>query len=1335
MTRAAIVRALAALWIIGGLSSADTVAAAPATESRGPGGGSGEGGEPDPPARLESLDDDDAPGEETPDDRGALGKPGVPGPDPTPDPSPDAEIPDFSVDIEDPAPPSADGSGSESSADTADEGPANDSLCAFSDSPTDPLAPLDTALATLVDAGFQVSARQSSKTIRGLACSTTINGNALAGRALPPDQGLLRYVLERTAIEGFVIVLVPTGSLTVEMIARPALGTDERGLLFANIDRISIDGAFLKRDNSERLTEIIGLAPGTESPTWIAAKLQQLGYRADFYPVAAGEIIVQVSPGRSIRRVRVHNSIPLSKSDIQRELSIDARPGALAYGGCVEPSNIRGDKLPPICDPDDLACQQWERDELSRLDRFLFDRGYLRGDARLALVCGRADNEADLHIYVDKGPAYRVRRGDLTIKGNVPIQDHRWIKRTFLPRVKATPFPSRLTRTHVETALDRAEQRYAEPGSGILRPGSTQSALQLPYPDVDVNTSYEDLEPTDIPNAQNLPLTVSIDLGRGVRTSFLGETSFSDKRLLSQLSLFRRRESPNAQSAKREAANLRAFLQSKGYLLATVEGRYEEFGQSAPSGLYFVIDQGPKVTVRSVDLTVGVGVPPVVSSEIRREFNRVRTTTRGGSFSETAIAEDLSALVDAYQSRGYPCVRTEVKVGFWRDGLNHPGEHAIVDMASILDRPTTPVWAERDFDGAGLEALRKESRARLYVRITVDPGPRVFTARRTERVRYLEVPIPGDRDVSNLPLTTNGQWGTKRMLNETVLRPDGRVVPGGVPVTNSLDRDAEQEIVNNYQGSGFPLSDVELRWIYRDPRGVEHLVPSARRLTDADVGMCTAYRSGTAVEVGAELSVYEGRRGSFGDTLLRGNFKTRPYVLRRELSFKEGDEYSALKVEDSQARIDGTGVASSITVTPYPVGCELDSTAEACTVHHVVDVREAKDVSMELSYGLGFATLDPFYVFVRPSFPNLFGTAWDLDLAGHFGVDTSSLPATLPFLGACAGLKCYERSARASLVRQRLLGSPLTLQISGQYQQRLTPARGAIVSAVGNFSLTYPITRQIRTYVGYLIQKSNISKDIVKPTTAADGLVLNRRDGIVSDRTGAIQSGFVYTNVEDNPFNPEDGFIASADIMLASPFLGGLDWWIRGETAWQHFIPIPLTDNRLSFRYALRYGHALPIAALPGANTTSIPEVWRYFGGGTVDLGLRGIAPETMLVDVEEIDQGSGVQRLSYTAQGGHIRALATLALQVISVRDFLGGKLAHSLFFDFGILTQKWSGVDLSRDFRRSVGVNFLKWDIRIVTAALGYAVLLPNSIAPGNVHATDDPNGRFVFDVGITF
>ncbi len=52
--------------------------------------------------------------------------------------------------------------------------------------------------------------------------------------------------------------------------------------------------------------------------------------------------------------------------------------------------------------------------------------------------------------------------------------------------------------------------------------------------------------------------------------------------------------------------------------------------------------------------------------------------------------------------------------------------------------------------------------------------------------------------------------------------------------------------------------------------------------------------------------------------------------------------------------------------------------------------------------------------------------------------------------------------------------------------------------------------------------------------------------------------------------------------------------------------------------------------------------------------------------------------------------------------------------------------------DYRQSVGSNFIKYNIEYFSLALGYAILVP---AKYNVRPTDDKNGRFLFDIGITF
>jgi outer membrane protein assembly factor BamA len=1098
------------------------------------------------------------------------------------------------------------------------------------------------------------------------------------------------------------------------------------------VDTITFEGTFRPGETEQTLRKFVALPPGGVVTAALADQLRAVGYRARFEATGDGEVRVVVEPGRLIRRVRVRGYIPLPQRDVRRVLSPRGRPGALSPGQCVPPARLRKAPPPSACAPGALACRRWEQGEIERYERYLFDQGYLRGTARLGFACGR-DGEADLYVFLDKGKPFRAKK--IRVIGNLTTRDHDWIRRTFRPTIALLPIPKRITRKHIEQARERVLTEYAQPRSGAT---AGRRQLQLPYPGIRVDTNFDELTRDNLPpDSRTFVLEVDVQLGNGVRTAFLGNDRITDNRLRSNLQLFERREPATAMAAIREAENLRNYYQSRGFLLAEVDGRFQDFG--ALKQLTFVIHEGPRVRIRKVDLQIPDQVPNAVRQRIERNYRRERSIRRRGRFSDTSARNDLGDLLSAMAERGYLCARAQMRVALWPEGFDQPGANAVIDPTSALEVPGQPHWLERQLESTGLDTLRAQRRAGLYVRIEVDPGPRVMTSG-SEEVNHLEIPIPASREVEGLPEVADGAWGAPRMLRDGPLRREGDDRAGGTPLTLTLDRDVERSITSRYQMSGYPLADAEMRWVYVDPAGQTHRVAQADRLTSPEVGLCRDHARDEVVTVGTAVSVYEGRRGEFGTTLVRGNFKTRPYVLRRELTWKSGEPYNRAELESTRRHIDGTGVVESVQIQERPMNCELsDDPDEPCVVHEVVSITESKDRFMDLAWGFGGATLDPLYGFIRPTFPNMWGTAWDLQLDAHVGANAPALRTAL-----CSDEDCYERSGRFSLVRRRIFASPLTFELTAQIQRRVTPARGRIDSALGQVRLTWPVNEHWQLHFGYLVQAANISKGLVKPTLGSpvgcgsDGGAScrppNRAEAIVPDLTGALQTGVTYQRV-DNAFNPEDGFIASTDFLLASPYFGGRDWWLRYELVWQHFIPLPRTNARLSFRYQLSYGHAIPLPGLPGANTTSIPEVWRYFGGGTPDLGLRGIEPQTMLVDIETIEQPFGVLTLRPVAQGGHIRALGTAALQVVTVRNLLGGKLAHSLFLDLGILTQRWRHVDFGRDLRRSVGVNFIKWNIRIVTLALGYAVLIPNSIFPGNVRPTDDKNGRFVFDVGATF
>nr|MCH9687346.1 BamA/TamA family outer membrane protein [Deltaproteobacteria bacterium] len=997
-------------------------------------------------------------------------------------------------------------------------------------------------------------------------------------------------------------------------------------------------------------------------------------------------------------------------------------------------------RLSRICDEDDLACREWERTELTRIQRFLFDNGYLKGRASMGFACGRDGQSVDLHVTVRKGVAYRV--GSMKVTGNITTQDQRWIRRVFRPTMSPIlPLPRRVTRKHLERSKERVAREYAEPRAG---PGATsRRGLALPYPGVRIETDFDRLDPDDLPPGRRLPLEIDLQLGEGVNTEFVFNEHITDNRLRGQLQLFKRREPANAAAARREAAQLRGYYQSRGFMLARVDGSFEDFG-NLPS-LRFNIVEGPRVRVREAELRIPPGLLPGVVEEVRRAYQRGRKLDTRARFTDSHAREDLAAVLAALNDRGYLCARAWMRVAFWRQGLDVEGAHAVLDPFTELDAGGVPGWLESQLDPVGLERLREQTRAGVHLRIEIIPGPRVVTSG-TEDVRYLEQSIPGSRETKDLPELEHGAWGKPRMLRESPLRRPGDASASGIPVHLTLDREVERNIIRHYRASGYPLADVELRWRYVDAAGVVHRVAQAERLADPEVGLCREQARRTGAAVDTELAVYEGRAGRFGTTLVRGNFKTRSRALLAEKTWKELDGYDRREVDDTRRHIEGMGVTEAVALREQQVGCHHDDPEDECVVHHVITITESKDRSIDVTGGLGGATLDPLYVFLRPTLPNMLGSAWDLQLDAHYGFGNVFQNTDNTLQGFCSAENCYERSGRASLVRRRIFASPLTFDLTGQVQRRLTPARGRIDSALGQLRLTWPIGDHWRLYGGYLAQVANISKDVVKPILGAEqecqnpdtNTLLcrppNRGEAIVPDRTGGVQAGAVWQRV-DNPFNPDDGFIMTLDGMFVTPSLGS-DWWLRGDLAWQHFVPIPRTGGRLNFRYSLRYGHAKPLPSLPGSGATSVPEVWRYFGGGTADLGIRGIEPQTLLVDTEQIAGPYGTLRLRPTAQGGHIRALGTVALQVVSVRNFLGGKLAHSAFVDLGVLTHRWSQVRVGRDLRRSVGLNFIKWDIRIVTVSVGYAVLVPDRILPGgNVRPVDDRNGRFVFDVGATF
>ena len=166
------------------------------------------------------------------------------------------------------------------------------------------------------------------------------------------------------------------------------------------------------------------------------------------------------------------------------------------------------------------------------------------------------------------------------------------------------------------------------------------------------------------------------------------------------------------------------------------------------------------------------------------------------------------------------------------------------------------------------------------------------------------------------------------------------------------------------------------------------------------------------------------------------------------------------------------------------------------------------------------------------------------------------------------------------------------------------------------------------------------------------------------------------------------------------------------------FFPI---GKNVVLRADARYDHGFPLGG-----AVLLPEVERFFAGG--DNTVRGYADdrlETELIQVG-VPPLENVSQIRVNPAGGNIRVLGSLDGQIRIWKIFAG-----AMFFDAGLITNKWSTVEIERtddgipvdipDVRSSVGMG-----LRALTpfgiGALEYAIPLRPRLG-------DDPRGRIHF------
>lgn len=175
---------------------------------------------------------------------------------------------------------------------------------------------------------------------------------------------------------------------------------------------------------------------------------------------------------------------------------------------------------------------------------------------------------------------------------------------------------------------------------------------------------------------------------------------------------------------------------------------------------------------------------------------------------------------------------------------------------------------------------------------------------------------------------------------------------------------------------------------------------------------------------------------------IRGNSRTRDYVIRREFDFGEGDPYNKTLIDRAERRLKNLNYFKTVKITSRP-GSSPDRV--------VLDVETVDQPTGDINYSGGYGTTVGWMGEVKVSERNFYGTGYDLRASATFGQYARSinLSASEPyFLGTrvAAGIELFGRQSdptnyqsygSATYGASLLFGTPLSEQLGVQWRYSL----------------------------------------------------------------------------------------------------------------------------------------------------------------------------------------------------------------------------------------------------------------------------------------------------------
>ncbi len=423
-----------------------------------------------------------------------------------------------------------------------------------------------------------------------------------------------------------------------------------------------------------------------------------------------------------------------------------------------------------------------------------------------------------------------------------------------------------------------------------------------------------------------------------------------------------------------------------------------------------------------------------------------------GTLSRATVQADTARITEIYRRNGRYDVRVEPKI------IEQPNNR--VDLVfEVTEGAKTTVKS--------IEFVGNQAFSAYRLRDTIKTRESNFLSFLASNDVYDPDRIEADRDILRRYYLKNGYADVQIIAALTEYDP----ARGGFLVTFKIEEGQQyrvgsvdfQSSIATLDGNSFrPLSRVNVGSVYNAEaveKSVEEMsIEASRRGYAFATVKPRGDRNFEAHTVSIVFAIDEGPRTYIERINVRGNTRTRDYVIRREFDISEGDAYNRALVDRAERRLKNLDYFKSVKITPEP-----GSSSDRVVLN--VDLEEKS--TGDFSVSGGYSTADGLLGEVSVSERNLLGRGLFAKASVQYGQRTQgySLSFVEPYLlgyRVALGLDFYQRKQLASsYVSYDTKSIGFSPRLGFQLREDL------------NLQLRYSISRQEITLPAYLTNCNN----------------------------------------------------------------------------------------------------------------------------------------------------------------------------------------------------------------------------------------------------------------------